>query len=123
MLEALDVHHRFGDRVVLDGVNLSVAPGVLTGLLGPNGAGKTTLIRAILGVIEVDKGTILNDGVPITWADRRHRARCSRRRRYRAHAAMQTRAPARAGSPRAGQVPTPGPMLDVRSKDPIVAAT
>ena len=70
MLEALDVHHRFGDRVVLDGVNLSVAPGVLTGLLGPNGAGKTTLIRAILGVIEVDMGTILNDGVPITWADR-----------------------------------------------------
>ncbi|HYO19194.1 MAG TPA: ATP-binding cassette domain-containing protein [Dermatophilaceae bacterium] len=70
MLEALDVRHRFGDRVVLDGVDLRVAPGVLTGLLGPNGAGKTTLIRAILGVIELDEGRILTDGVPLTWADR-----------------------------------------------------
>jgi ABC-2 type transport system ATP-binding protein len=70
VLEAVGVRHRFGDRVVLDGVDLRVAPGVLTGLLGPNGAGKTTLIRAILGVIELDEGLILTDGVPITWADR-----------------------------------------------------
>ena len=70
MLEALEVRRRFGDRVVLDGVDLRVAPGVLTGLLGPNGAGKTTLIRALLGVIEPDQGRILTDGVPLTWADR-----------------------------------------------------
>jgi ABC-2 type transport system ATP-binding protein len=70
VLEALDVRHRFGGRVVLDGVDLRVAPGVLTGLLGPNGAGKTTLMRAILGVIEPDGGRILTDGVPVGAADR-----------------------------------------------------
>ena len=70
MLEAVGVRHRFGERVVLDGVDLRVAPGVLTGLLGPNGAGKTTLIRAMLGVIELDEGRILTDGAPVTWADR-----------------------------------------------------
>jgi ABC-2 type transport system ATP-binding protein len=70
VLEAVDVHHRFGDRVVLDGVDLRVAPGVLVGLLGPNGAGKTTLIRAILGVVEPDAGRILIDGVPVGAADR-----------------------------------------------------
>ncbi len=70
MLEALDVRHRFGERVVLDGVDLRVAPGVLTGLLGPNGAGKTTLMRLVLGVIDPDYGRILFDGAPVTGAER-----------------------------------------------------
>jgi len=70
-LEAVGIRHRFGDRTVLDGVHLTVEPGVLTGLLGPNGAGKTTLLRLLLGVIEPDAGQIRLDGAPVTFADRR----------------------------------------------------
>lgn len=48
---------RFGSKVVLDGADLDVAPGV-TGLLGPNGAGKTTLLGLLLGLGKPQRGTI-----------------------------------------------------------------
>ena len=70
LLEARALTHRFGDRVALAGVDMTVRPGVLTGLLGPNGAGKTTLMRAMLGVIEPDAGQILLDGHPVDFEDR-----------------------------------------------------
>jgi ABC-2 type transport system ATP-binding protein len=70
LLEARDLAHRFGERAALDGVDLRVRPGVLTGLLGPNGAGKTTLMRVLLGVIEPDAGQVLVDGRPVRPADR-----------------------------------------------------
>ncbi|MGB8379695.1 MAG: ATP-binding cassette domain-containing protein, partial [Dermatophilaceae bacterium] len=70
VLQALEVSHSFGDRVVLDEVTLRVRPGVLTGLLGPNGAGKTTLLRLLLGVIEADAGRFVLDCAPVTAAER-----------------------------------------------------
>lgn len=42
----------------LDGASLTLQPGTLMGLLGPNGAGKTTLIKAILGLVRLDGGTM-----------------------------------------------------------------
>jgi ABC-2 type transport system ATP-binding protein len=42
----------------LDGVTLRVKTGEIYGLLGPNGAGKTTLIRAIVGLVAPDSGTV-----------------------------------------------------------------
>ncbi len=39
-------------------INLSVKPGRLTGIIGPNGAGKSTLIKAMLGLIPADRGTV-----------------------------------------------------------------
>jgi ABC-2 type transport system ATP-binding protein len=65
------VTQRFGDRLALDAVDLSVPAGQVVGLLGPNGAGKTTLMRAIFGVIEPDRGTITWRGRPASAADRR----------------------------------------------------
>jgi ABC-2 type transport system ATP-binding protein len=47
-----------GDRVVLDGLDLQVASGALTGLLGPSGCGKSTLMRAVVGVQVVEGGTV-----------------------------------------------------------------
>src|SRR5262245_17463714 len=57
-LEALGVSKRYGDREVLDRVDLIVQPGLLHGLLGPNGAGKTTLMRVLLGLVRRSAGTV-----------------------------------------------------------------
>ncbi|MEA2684514.1 MAG: type transport system ATP-binding protein [Chloroflexota bacterium] len=48
----------FGRQKVLDRVNLRVRTGEIYGLLGPNAAGKTTLIRALVGLVEPDAGTV-----------------------------------------------------------------
>ncbi|MDQ2650338.1 MAG: ATP-binding cassette domain-containing protein [Actinomycetota bacterium] len=72
VLRAEAISQRFGDRVVLDGVDLEVPPGRIVGLLGPNGAGKTTLMRILFGVLRPEAGTIRWDGEPATD---HHRAR------------------------------------------------
>jgi len=46
----------FGDRRVVDGVDIAVPKGLVYGVLGPNGAGKTTTLRMLLGIIEPDEG-------------------------------------------------------------------
>src|SRR4051812_19326697 len=57
-LSARGISQRFGDRVVLDAVDLDVPPGRVVGLLGPNGAGKTTLMRILFGVLAPDSGAL-----------------------------------------------------------------
>ena len=52
-----DLVKRFGDRRVVDGVDIRVPTGSIYGVLGPNGAGKTTTLRMLLGIIEPDGGT------------------------------------------------------------------
>ena len=70
-LEINGVTQAFGERAVLDNVDVTVQPGVLTGLLGPNGAGKTTLLRVILGVLTPDRGEVTVDGAIVGEGDRR----------------------------------------------------
>ncbi|MDQ6722610.1 MAG: ABC transporter ATP-binding protein [Candidatus Dormibacteraeota bacterium] len=53
-----NVAKSFGTLRALDGITLRVRPGEIYGLLGPNGAGKTTLIRAIVGLVAPDSGTV-----------------------------------------------------------------
>lgn len=48
---------RFGDKLVVDGVDLEVPTGSVYGFLGPNGSGKTTCIRMICGLLEPSGGT------------------------------------------------------------------
>lgn len=57
-VEVNQVHKRFGSVHALRGLSLHIERGITYGLLGPNGAGKTTLIRAIMGLIRPDSGTI-----------------------------------------------------------------
>ena len=53
---------RFGDRVAVDAVSFTIAPGECYGLLGPNGAGKTTTISMVCGVLRSDSGTVAIGG-------------------------------------------------------------
>ena len=48
----------FGALRALDGVSLRVRRGEIYGLLGPNGSGKTTIIRAVVGLVKPDSGTV-----------------------------------------------------------------
>src|SRR4051794_33018219 len=57
-LELRGVTQRFGDRIALDGVSLSVTAGTVVGLLGPNGAGKTTLINVAAGLSKPTSGEV-----------------------------------------------------------------
>ena len=52
------VRKSFGEQVVLDGVDLTVAEGTVFALLGPNGAGKTTMIRILSTLIAPDAGRL-----------------------------------------------------------------
>lgn len=75
VLEARDVRHGYGSRVVLDGISLSFAKGQLVSLLGPNGCGKTTLLKILLGLLVPRHGEILLAGEPIQRIPRRQYAR------------------------------------------------
>lgn len=61
-LEIRNLTCRYGGRVVVDDVSLSVMPGQVTCLLGPSGCGKSTTLRAIAGVEMQSSGEILIDG-------------------------------------------------------------
>ena len=56
-VSATGLRKAYGDKVVLDGVDLSIAEGEVFGLLGPNGAGKTTIVRILSTLIPPDAGT------------------------------------------------------------------
>ena len=50
MLEVKNLYKSFGDRVILDNVNLTVKDGEILSIVGPSGAGKITLLRCITGL-------------------------------------------------------------------------
>jgi ABC-type sugar transport system ATPase subunit len=56
------VTKRFGAVQVLNGVDLTIAAGTVTGLVGDNGAGKSTLMKTITGIYTADEGDIIFDG-------------------------------------------------------------
>ena len=56
----------FGDKVVLDDINLDIRRGEFITLLGPSGCGKTTLLRMIAGFLKPDSGVIMMEGNDIS---------------------------------------------------------
>jgi phospholipid/cholesterol/gamma-HCH transport system ATP-binding protein len=60
------VHKRFGSKVVLDGIDLSVNPGESLVIIGGSGTGKSVMLKSVLGLIKPDKGSIKVDGQETT---------------------------------------------------------
>ena len=73
-VEVRNVRCQLGEREILKGVDLAIAPGELVTLVGPSGCGKSTMLRVIAGLEEPSMGTVLIDGVDVTTvpAEKRH---------------------------------------------------
>lgn len=74
LLQATGLRRAFGERLVLDGVDLSLAEGETVAVIGPNGVGKTTLLRILAGLLRPSAGSVLLDGRPVRTADPQSRA-------------------------------------------------
>lgn len=68
ILEASNLHKRYGDREVVRGISLKMEQGEIVGLLGPNGAGKTTTFYMVIGIIRPTAGKVfLDDKNIVDW--------------------------------------------------------
>ena len=65
LIETRELTRRFGARIAVDELNLSVPAAGVYGFLGPNGAGKTTAIRMLLGLIRPNAGEVRLFGLPV----------------------------------------------------------
>lgn len=65
LLSLRDVWVEYGDKIVLEKVDLDVAAGSFVSIIGPSGAGKSSLLRLILGQETPTRGSILLDGAPL----------------------------------------------------------
>jgi len=61
MLSARGIHKSFGDKKILNGVDINIAPGQISCIIGPSGTGKTTLLRALCLLDLPDEGIISID--------------------------------------------------------------
>jgi heme ABC exporter ATP-binding subunit CcmA len=64
-LETRGLRHGFGNRMLFDGLDLTVPPGSAVAVTGRNGAGKTTLLRILVGLVRPLGGTIRLAGQPL----------------------------------------------------------
>jgi urea transport system ATP-binding protein len=70
-----DLSLAYGESVVVEAVNLAVAPGQVVALMGRNGAGKTTLLKSIAGIMRPRRGRVLLDGQDVSRRPAYTRAR------------------------------------------------
>ncbi|GHC99936.1 ectoine/hydroxyectoine ABC transporter ATP-binding protein EhuA [Zhihengliuella salsuginis] len=73
VIEFRDVGKRYGDNVVLDGLDFSVRKGDRVTLIGPSGSGKTTILRLVMTLEDATEGYIFVDGEPLTHEERNGR--------------------------------------------------
>ncbi|MDI3270643.1 MAG: ATP-binding cassette domain-containing protein, partial [Bacillota bacterium] len=66
-LQLVGVSHSYGEKKVLQNIDLILPSGSFTALVGPSGCGKTTLLRVMAGFVVPDTGKVLLDGEDITF--------------------------------------------------------
>jgi sulfate-transporting ATPase len=70
VIEINNLRKAFGDKLLVDDLNLLIPPGAIVGVIGPNGAGKTTLFRMLTGSEQPDSGEIrLGETVQMAYVD------------------------------------------------------
>ena len=67
MLQIHGLHKRFGDKPVLQGLELTVPEHSIFGFIGKNGAGKTTTMKTVLGLLKADAGEIYVNGEKVVY--------------------------------------------------------
>lgn len=75
ILAARDISLGYGERHVIDGMNLTIPPGAITSIVGPNGCGKSTLLRAFSRLLTPGAGEVLLDGDPLSSRSAKQLAR------------------------------------------------
>lgn len=78
-IQLSNVHKSFGPKVVLDGVDLSVARGESVVVIGGSGTGKSVMLKSILGLLRPEKGSIKVDGEEVIGMKARDRERVMRK--------------------------------------------
>ncbi len=69
-IEFRNVTKRFGDRTILDNVNVSMYKGEITAIIGKSGVGKSVFLKHIIGLMKPDSGEILFEGQPLSKMSR-----------------------------------------------------
>jgi phospholipid/cholesterol/gamma-HCH transport system ATP-binding protein len=69
LVELRDIRFGYGDRVILDGISLTVPRGKVTALMGASGGGKTTVMRLIGGQYRAQSGSLTFDGQEVATLD------------------------------------------------------
>jgi phospholipid/cholesterol/gamma-HCH transport system ATP-binding protein len=69
LVELRDIRFGYGERVILDGISLTVPRGKVTALMGASGGGKTTVLRLIGGQYKAQSGSLTFDGQEISTLD------------------------------------------------------
>lgn len=82
LIEFNHVTKRFGEHVVLDGIDLSVHENEITAIIGKSGAGKSVLLKHIIGILSPDEGTIRFNGKPLSGMNRKEWNDCRARISY-----------------------------------------
>ncbi|MCB9685045.1 MAG: ATP-binding cassette domain-containing protein [Alphaproteobacteria bacterium] len=78
-IRIVDLHKRFGDLVVLDGVSMDIPKGRTTTILGPSGTGKSVLLKHIVGLLRPDSGQVWVGDVDMAVASERQKLQVRKR--------------------------------------------
>lgn len=64
-LKVTDLSVKYKQKLILNNIDFCIETGKIIGIIGPNGAGKSTLFKAILGLINKEKGSIYYNNIPL----------------------------------------------------------
>jgi phospholipid/cholesterol/gamma-HCH transport system ATP-binding protein len=79
MIEVRDLHKKFGEQSVLEGLSFRIENGESVAIIGRSGGGKSVLLKHLIGLLQPDSGTVLVDGENIVSMNERQLLRVRRK--------------------------------------------